>query len=376
MRRLAARIEIDPGEAPETAREARMSAVRLVRAARNSGIPRVEVARDLGVLPRTLLAWERRWRVDRLEARRRGRPRCRELSRTQRQAALWALRETGGHLGVGGLMQVVWPPAARSALRELKERWRYAAHRRGGRLCGRLEWTRPGSVWAMDWTDPDAPLESRYTKILFVRDLASGLVVLSLPCEREQGEVVARELWTLIRRHGAPAVVKEDNGKSLRCAEVQMVLRYAGILNLPSPPRFPGYNGACEAGIHSLKVRAHHVAAASGREEEWSCDDIESARRAINARVRRNGLSAEDLWRSRRPFGRRERERLWMRYREHQAQEQAARGIEPRTQLERREQDSVDRAAIARALEEEGLVRFRRRWVSPPIRGRKVSRER
>lgn len=118
-----------------------------------------------------------------------------------------------------------------------------------------------------------------------------------------------------------------------------------------------------------------HLATAAGRGEEWSCDDVDAARAAVNARVRRNGLSADDMWSARRAFGEREREQLWSRYREHEARERTARSLEPGAELERLEHASVDRRAIARALEDEGLVRFRRRWIRPPIRGRKVSRK-
>lgn len=351
-----------------------MSAVRLVRWGRRYGRTRVEVAGDLWMWERTLRDWEQRWHKDRLRAFPCGQPR-RSLSRGQREAALLALRETRGRVGVKQLMQAVWPPAPRSALVDLKARWRMAAHRRGGRLCALLVWTRAGTAWAMDWTDPDASLEDLYTKIFVVRDLASGKLLLSLPCERESGPIVARELRRLALKHSAPAVLKEDNGGSLRCAEVGLVLSHFGILALTSPPACPGYNGACEAGIGSLKVRAHHLAAASGREDEWTCDDIEGARRAVNGRVRKSGLSAEDIWSTRRPLSEREREDLWTRYRTHQAHERSVRGIEPGAQLDRLTQASVDRAAIARALEEEGLVRFRRRWIRPPIRGRKMSRK-
>lgn len=351
-----------------------MSTVRLVRWARRRGMARAEVARELWMWERTLRDWERRWRKDRLRACPSGQPR-RSLSLGQREAALFALRETRGSVGVKQLMRAMWPPAPRSALVDLKARWRYAAHRRGGRLCARLEWTRAGTVWAMDWTDPDAALEGLYTKILVVRDLASGRLLLSLPCERESGRIVARELRRLILKYGAPAVVKEDNGGSLRCTEVGLVLSHFGILALTSPPACPGYNGACEAGIGSLKVRTHHLAAAAGRETAWSCDDVDAARKAVNARVRENGLSADDIWSARRPLSERERDELWARYRTHQAQVRSVRGIEPSATLVRLEQASVDRVAIARALEEEGLVRFRRRWIRPPIRSRKVSRK-
>lgn len=355
-------------------RDVRLSAVRLVRWAGRLGIDRAAVAGDMGMSVRTLREWERRWAADRLEARPRGRPRT-ELDRGQRQTALWLLHSTLGRVSVHDLQQCVWPPASRAALVDLKARWRYAAHRRGGRLSAHVVWPRAGSVWAMDWTNPDWPMEEGYAGIFVVRDLASGKQLLALPCMGESGKLVARELEILVARWGAPAAVKEDNGGSLRCGEVGLVLACHGILALPSPPACPGYNGACEAGIGSLKVRAHHLAAAAGRGSSWSCDDIEAARLARNACARASGLSANDVWGTRRPIGDREREELWSLYRTHQAQERRARGIEPRAQLQRLEQASLDRAAIARALEEVGLVRFRRRWIRPPIRGRKRSRK-
>ncbi len=360
----------------EAAREARLSAVRLLRWGRRCGLSCNEVAHDLGVNARTLRSWEQRWRLDRLEARRLGRRARRELTRDQRQGVLWALHRTSGRIGVNELMNVVWPSATRVAITDIKARWRYAAHRRGGRLCGLVHWTRAGSVWAMDWTDPDHALEGGYEKILSVRDLASGTALLALPTAAESGEAVARELRRLVERHGAPAVLKEDNGRSLRCQSVELVLGYYGILALTSPPACPGYNGACEAGIGALKVVVGEMAAACGRDRAWTCDDVDNARRRVNERPKPSGLSADDAWRARRPIGERERERLWNRYRTHEAAERTARGIELRAPLSRLEQASLDRRAIARALEEEGLVCFRRRWIRPPIRGRKVSRKR
>ena len=212
IRRQAQQLELSPSEAQELAREARLSAVRLLRVGRRLELSGREVAERLGLLAGTLRAWEYRWRVDRLSSAARGRPACRELPRAQRQTALWALQRTRGRIGVKQLMLLVWPPVPRSALCDLKARWRYAAHRRGGKLCGEVEWLRAGAVWALDWTDPDAPPESPYTKLLVVRDLASEWHLLSLPCPAESGEMVTHELSRLIAKHGAPAVVKRDNG--------------------------------------------------------------------------------------------------------------------------------------------------------------------
>lgn len=192
------------------------------------------------------------------------------FTRDQRQGVLWTLHRTSGRIGVNELMNVVWPSATRVSITDIKARWRYAAHRCGGRLCGLVQWTRAGSVWAMDWTDPDHALEGGYEKILSVRDLASGAALLALPSAVESGELVARELRRLVERYGAPAVLKEDNGRSPRCQSVELVLGYYVILALTSPPACPGYNGACEAGIGALKVVIGEMAAACGRDRAWT----------------------------------------------------------------------------------------------------------
>lgn len=357
------------------AREARLSAVRLVRWARRLGMTLAEVARELGMHERTLRAWARRWKSDRLEARKLGRSSS-ELSRDQRQSALWALHLTSGRIGLDELANVVWPRPTRRVLSDLKARWRRAVHRRGGKLCGLVQWSRAGTAWAMDWTDPDEPIDGGYAKVLSVRDLCSGKALLALPSVNERGEQVVRALRKLFAMHGAPLVLKEDNGGSLRCESVELLLAHEGILALTSPPACPRYNGACEAGIGSLKVVAGEMAAAAGREEAWTCDDIEKARRRVNSRPRVGRASADAEWEARAPIEEAEREALWRRYREEERRERDARCIAPDARLSGMEQASVDRRAIARALEGEGLVCFRRRWIRPPIRGRKVASRR
>jgi len=358
----------------EEVREARMAAVRYARWSHRCGETRAEVARDLGVEERTLRYWQERWRRDRLHVKARGRRRV-LLGRGQRREALDLLNGSEGRVGVLSLMAAVTPPAARSALSELKARWLYAAHRRGGKLCARLVWTRAGTVWALDWTDPEQALEGHFKKVLVVRDLYSGWNLLSLPCVRESGTTAARELAGLMARCGPPAAVKMDNGRSLAGSRsVRLELSLQGVLALVSPPATPGYNGACEAGIGALKAYAHHIASASGRGSCWSSDDVAAARRAVNTRIHEDGLSAEDRWATRRPLGTELRERLWRSYRAHLALEHKVRGFAD-AQPGPNEQASLDRTAISRALEEAGLLCFRRRWIRPPIRAKKLPRK-
>src|SRR5262249_35670091 len=61
--------------------------------------------------------------------------------------------------------------------------------------------------------------------------------------------------------------------------------RANGVKILFSPPATPSYNGACEAGVGSIKTRTHHEAARRGRAQLWTCDD--SKPRAVRPTPRR-----------------------------------------------------------------------------------------
>ncbi len=83
-----------------------------------------------------------------------------------------------------------------------------------------------------------------------------------------------------------------------------MLLDRWGVLRLFSPPRTPRYNGSCEAGIGSMKVRTHHQAALRGSPGEWTCDDAEAARRLNESRPRpwgSRGPTPSEAWEGRRP---------------------------------------------------------------------------
>ena len=79
-----------------------------------------------------------------------------------------------------------------------------------------------------------------------------------------------------------------------------------GVWQLFSPPRMPRYNGACEAGIGSMKARSHHQAARQGRPGAWTCDDAEAGRLQANETARPWGLHGPtpgQAWQRREPIG-------------------------------------------------------------------------
>ncbi|MHC4874502.1 MAG: hypothetical protein ACYTFY_21825, partial [Planctomycetota bacterium] len=123
--------------------------------------------------------------------------------------------------------------------------WRYREHDklRNSPLIHNLTWKKPGTVWAMDYTKPPYPVDDIYKDILVVRDLASGNELAALPVPIENGFNTRNGLEKLFVEHGAPLVIKHDNGKPLTSWLVKELLKKWQVLSLPSPAYTPQYNG-------------------------------------------------------------------------------------------------------------------------------------
>jgi transposase InsO family protein len=186
-------------------------------------------------------------------------------------------------------------------------------------------------------------------------------------------------LASLFRWLGAPLVLKVDNGGPFVTDEVKALLREHGVLVLYSPPGTPRYNGAIEAGIGSIKVRTFWKAALADRPGQWTCDDIEAAVHEANTTGRPRGFSAaspKEAWLSRLPITPAQRQALQETYAAFASEEYTRRGWRPMARLQHFEQALIDRAAISRALVEQGFVLIRRRRITPPLsrlRLRKIS---
>jgi hypothetical protein len=253
----------------------------------------------------------------------------------------------------------------REMLNRIQKGWAWA-QRVGLRL---LRWVRPGWVWALDFLTPPNAVEGHYPRILAVRDLASGKMLLTLPCLDETAQTAVSGLSSLFAEHGPPLVLKMDNGSAQRSGDMCTLLRSFSVTALFSPARTPRYNGAVEAGIGSLKTRAHHLAAAAGRPEEWTLDDVEEARCVANDLGRPAGASGptpEERWRDRVPILPAHRHDFRLRI------ARALRGLRLSDPAEearpgRSRRDALRRAAITRALTDMGLLQFRTRRIPPPV---------
>ncbi|MFC1587569.1 transposase family protein [Planctomycetota bacterium] len=124
-------------------------------------------------------------------------------------------------------------------------------------MVEKFRWGEPGAVWAMDYTESPTPIDGVYRYILIVRDLASGAQLLSTPVIKKTAEQTLYALRSLFRWHGPPLVLKSDNDGAFKDKRVRTLLDKQKVFLLLSPPGTPSYNGSVEAGIGTLKTRAH-----------------------------------------------------------------------------------------------------------------------
>jgi transposase InsO family protein len=266
----------------------------------------------------------------------------------------------GMRVGVPTL-QALCPELARREIQDLLRRYRRLAWRRGRLLARTLRWTRPGSVWAADFSEPPLAIEGCFTRLLAVRDLASGYQMLWLPVTDESAATAMAGLEALFHQYGAPLVLKSDNGSAFGSEAFAALLRRWGVLPLFSPPRMPRYNGSCEAGIGSMKARRHHQAARRGCAGEWTCDDAEAARLEANQTARpwgSSGPTPEEAWQGHQSI--QEHERLAFAHAVKQREQEARRrqGYATDSPLDRMAQAAINRVAIRGALVAQGLLRM------------------
>lgn len=356
----------------DEARE-RRHAVAIVRWAGWLGITRAEVADELGIADATLRSWCQRWHTDHLEPRARGAP-VETLSYQQRNELLALLDQLGPTVSHREFARHAPAEIPRRECDRFLDRYRHAlAKTQGTTILNALAWHDPGTVWAMDYTKADAPIDGVYSHILLVRDLASGQQLASLPTVGDTAAPVVACLRQLFAAHGAPLIMKSDNGPHFVAKEVQRLLAEHDVLWLPSPFYTPTYNGACEAGVGAIKTRAHHCAARHDRPEQWTCDDVETARLEANRHGRPRGKHSIEpaiAWERRTPIDAYDRHHFI-------AQADASRDavhaayraehglasdqtLEPTTTL------ALERQALTRTLLACNLLTIRRRRVTLP----------
>ncbi len=334
-----------------------------------------EMARHMGAIPRTMRRWRQAWSKNKLRGTSRGRPKA-QADYGVRQSVIMMLAVLGPATGVPTL-EWIFPHIGRNVLSDLAQRYRHLAHLKMRALVHMLRWHRAGVVWAADFCTPPLPIDGLYNRILNVRDLASGVQLMALPVYDERASSLLSLLETLLRWAGVPLVLKVDNGSAFIAKEFQDWARSKGIHLLYSPPRTPRYNGSIEAGTGAIETRAYHHAARHGRPWEWTCDDVEAARRQANETSHphgRAGPTPEEAWTQRESITEQERSAFGDLYSRHETEERRERGVPDGVHLQRHEQASIDRVAIGRTLIELGYLSITRRRITPRIPKRKADR--
>jgi transposase InsO family protein len=112
-----------------------------------------------------------------------------------------------------------------------------------------IQWLWSGLVWSLDATEygPDG------CQIIPVQDLASRYRFQPLVTDRLDGCQIAHHVEQLFRQHGAPLLLKRDNGSPFNNHPMDQLLARYRVLPLNNPPAYPQYNGAEEKSIRDLK---------------------------------------------------------------------------------------------------------------------------
>jgi Integrase core domain len=323
-----------------------------------------QIARLLHLSARTLRRWCHAPLVALMP---RGRPVQRSAREAREEVIRW-LDKHGPHLGVPAL-RTCFPQMGHAELSDLVRRYRRvwrARHRVPLRV---LHWSGIGRVWAIDFTGPLLTLEGDGRFVLAVRELASGRQLLWRAVKEATGEVVREALADLFAWHGAPLVLKCDNGSVFTCAAVGELLAARGVIVLYSPPYWPRYNGAIEAGIGSLKERTAACAARSDHAGVWTWDDLAAAQAEANAQSRpwcEGAASADSVWEGGAPITVEERASFAAAVAEAYKERLVEACADDREKVT--SEASVVRSAIELALVKCGYLQYRRRSIPPPIK--------
>ena len=279
----------------------RCRVVNACRTVQARGVPVVDVTRRLSIPERTA----RRWRHAPLASppARRGRPPHWAL-REQRNEVYRFVRQRGALTPLAAV-RAAFPKVCRADLGDLLRRFRRLQRRKAERYRNRLQWRRPGTVWAADFKDRREPIEGRYPTILSIKDLASRCQLAWLPVTEATAEVVQAAYARLFAEHGAPLVMKSDNGGPFRDEGTKRLLEDHQVLPLYSPKRCPRYNGGVERANGLLAGYQEAVAEFHSRTAGPTCEDAETARRWANDLSRPRGWrgpTAGQLWSKRQPI--------------------------------------------------------------------------
>jgi transposase InsO family protein len=177
----------------------------------------------------------------------------------------------------------------------------------------------------------------------------------------------------LFAQHGAPLILKSDNGPAFKSADWLELLNRWRVTRLLSPPHAPWYNGSCERGIGALQARTAYFAARHGRPDHWTRADLHDAARQANQLHRpedRPHASAQQLWDARTRTTEEARTLFEHALEGHRAALEEKSGARV---LNARQRARLEREAARQALEERGLLHVTWRSIPLPLTVKKVA---
>ena len=307
----------------------------------------------MGISPRTLRHWQSQPIV-----KLRGRP-LRRASAPRRQEVINFLRRVSGPVIGLPSLRAVFPSLPCCVLAGLLRRYRSVWRQRYRRHGYRLQWHRPGRVWAMDHSRATQLVDGQFEQIFAVRDLASHRQLAWSPVHSTDAEEACQVLAKLLVSHGPPLVIKSDQGSAFVGQVMGSLLKRWRVTPLFSPKGLPQYNGALERSNSTNKAYTHQQAIGEGHPCHWTTQNLEAAQRLSNAIARpwgHDGPSPEQAWQQRVAITTEERDAFQA---ELQRQRDTARndlGMAEVEELTPVQQDRLERRAISAALESLGYM--------------------
>jgi Integrase core domain len=149
--------------------------------------------------------------------------------------------------------------------------------RRRRRIWCKLHWHMAGAVWAIDGTWFDQPVGVNGRRALVVVELHSRRTLCVDSVRGERARAVIACLQRLIAKHGAPLVLKADNGSAFIAKCLARLCRRHGITLMHSPVRRPQWNGTCEVSGRWAKRRAVAAANLRGSPDRLCQADLDCA---------------------------------------------------------------------------------------------------
>ena len=356
----------------EAEREVRQLAVRYSEQARQQGVPATLVAQQLRAPARTVRHWKNQG-ADSISLR--GRP-PNTCPVAERNEVIRFLSEVSGPVVGLAALRALFRTRPRCTLEDLLRRYRYVWRWRYQQKGFRLTWLRPGSVWAMDFSQATHPIDGIYPYLLAVRDLASHRQLAWHPFRGETALETIPVLEDLFRRFGPPLVLKSDNGSAFIAEILAGILQHWRVSQLFSPPRHPQYNGALERSNGTLKTYTHQHAIQEGHPFRWTSTDVDQARELANTLSRpwgHRGASPEEAWQARAPIPADERELFLTTVGLQRLKAASDMTTDETKELDRKTQADIDRRALSQSLQELNYLQLTR-VTRPPTKPKRRSR--